>query len=125
MRVDSTVAKWAAADVEYPFLMENLLLRQAFNKGTQEHDIEHVLMHIRNREDNFTSDAAWINHLRSSNITEHFMSQDVHRWRNQNIAVSVYNTKHHGGGFLIEGVNVDKPWQRAFIRLPSLLGIRG
>ena len=53
------------------------------------------------------------------------MSQDLQRWRNQNFSCSVYNTRNHGGGFLVEAINVDKPVQRAYMQFPSFMGMRG
>lgn len=53
------------------------------------------------------------------------MVQDEQRWRNQNFACTIYNTEELGGGFLVEAVNIDKPHQRAYIRLKTLVGLRG
>lgn len=53
------------------------------------------------------------------------MSQDINRWKNQNFAVSVYDTRYQGGGFLVEAVHVDKPAERAYLRVPTLMGMRG
>lgn len=53
------------------------------------------------------------------------MAQDVQRWRNQNIVCSVFNAAHHGGGYLVEAINVDRNLQRAYLRVPTLVGIRG
>ena len=43
----------------------------------------------------------------------------------KNIACTVYNAKYQGGGYLIEQVNVDKPLERAVVRVPTLGGMRG
>lgn len=53
------------------------------------------------------------------------MAQDVQRWRNQNIVCSVFNAKYHGGGYLVEAINVDRNMQRAYLRVPTLVGMRG
>lgn len=66
-----------------------------------------------------------MSNIRATGGLEFFMSQDLQRWRNQNFACSVYNTRNHGGGFLVEAVNVDKPLQRAYMRTPTLMGMRG
>jgi hypothetical protein len=39
--------------------------------------------------------------------------------------MTVYNPKYQGGGYLIEAVNVDKPLERATVRVPTLGGMRG
>ena len=84
-------------------------LRNAPNPpATSEHDIDYCAMRIRNREERFVSDHAWINWLRANHFTEHYMTQDVQRWRNQNVVCSVFNAKHHGGGYLVEAINVDR-----------------
>jgi hypothetical protein len=54
------------------------------------------------------------------------LTQDVTRWRNHNIVCSIFNLKYHGlGGYLIEAINVDRPDQRAYLRLDSVYGMRG
>lgn len=53
------------------------------------------------------------------------MSQDLTRWKNQNFACSVYNTRYQGGGYLIEAIHVDKPSERAYLRLDTFMGMRG
>lgn len=105
--------------------MENLLLRQKKNAATGEINIKIAGLKIRNMEQRFCSDYAWISHLRASGGLEEHMSQDLQRWRNQNFACTVYNARHQGGGFLIEAVHVDKPHQRAYLRLPTIMGMRG
>lgn len=105
--------------------MENLLLRQKRNAATGEINIKIAGLKIRNMEFKFSSDYAWMSHVRATTGLEEHMSQDLQRWRNQNFACTVYNARHYGGGFLVEAVNVDKPHQRAYWRRPTLMGMRG
>ena len=68
------MAHWAHADVEYQYILENLVLKQVYNEATGEFDIDYCAMRIRNREERFVSDHAWINWLRSNNLAEHYMA---------------------------------------------------
>ena len=84
-------------------------------------------LHIRNGEYRFITEKAWVNWLRdnaptSSNpkedhgTVETFMTQDVQRWRNQNLVISVYNHRYHDKkGYVIEAINIDQPNQRAYL----------
>lgn len=106
--------------------MNNLILRQDFNKKTGELEINHIGCFIRRHEQWYKTDYTWLEYLRKTpDIVEFFMTQDVHRWKNQNIVVTVYNTRYQGGGYLIEAINIDRPTQRAYIRVASLFGMRG
>jgi hypothetical protein len=125
-KIDRDVARWAHADVEYAYLMNNLILRQDFNQSSGELEINHIGCYIRKAEEWYKTDYTWLAFLRQTpDIVEFFMAQDVLRWKNQNIVVSVYNTRYQGGGYLIEAINVDRPKQRAYLRAASLLGMRG
>ena len=58
------------------------------------------------------------------------MVQDPKEWKNQSFTVTVYNTlgsKHYDeeNQFIIEAVNVLKPYQRAYLNLKSLENLRG
>ena len=41
------------------------------------------------------------------------------------MACSIHNLKYQGGGYLVEAINVDKPHERAYMKLLSLRGMRG
>ena len=105
--------------------MENLILRQIVNPNTGEININVVGLKIRNQEERFSSDSAWISHVRYSQQPEIFMAQEYKRWNNKNVVFTVYNAKFQGGGYLIEAINVDKPLERSCIRVPTLGGMRG
>lgn len=40
--------------------MENLILRQDFNKSTGELEINHIGCYIRNKEQRYSTDFAWL-----------------------------------------------------------------
>ena len=63
-KVETDVAQWASSEVEYQYVLENLVLKQVYNEATHEFDIDYCAMRIRNREDRFVSDHAWISWLR-------------------------------------------------------------
>jgi hypothetical protein len=105
--------------------MENLILRQIVNANTGEININVVGLKIRNQQDRFLNDATWISSLRGSLEPEIFMTQIYKRWNNRNVALSVYNAKYQGGGYLIEAINVDRPLERAYVRVHTLGGMRG
>jgi hypothetical protein len=94
------------------------------NQNTGDININVVGLKIRNSEERFQSDQSWIQYLRGINEPEMFITQDVQRWKNQNIACSILNSKYQGGGYLIEAINVDKPHERTYLRLSSLRGMR-
>lgn len=124
-RIECDVARWPHPEVEFQYLMENLLLRQKKNAATGEINIKIAGLKIRNMEYKYSSDHAWIGHVRMTGQLEEHMSQDLQRWRNQNFACTVYNARNRGGGFWVEAVNVDKPHQRAYLRLATMMGMRG
>lgn len=74
--------------------MENLILRQVRNQSTGEININVVGLKIRNNESRFLSDERWISSLKGANEPEMFITQDVQRWKNQNIACSIHNLKY-------------------------------
>lgn len=84
-----------------------------------------VGLKIRNNESRFLNDERWISSLKGANEPEMFITQDVQRWKNQNIACSIHNLKYQGGGYLVEAINVDKPHERTYMKLKTLLGMRG
>jgi len=70
------------------------MIKQKMSASTGDININTAWLKIRNFEHKFRSDYAWMHFVRLNGAQEEYMSQDLQRWRNQNFACTVYNSRY-------------------------------
>lgn len=84
--VEEAVAKWPDQSVEYQYIMENVVVKQVIGCTVGQINIKVCGMLIRNNEERFESEQAWVNYLGKSKLPETFLEQSV-QWVNNNMVV--------------------------------------